>query len=155
MKRNDTALLIIILLSLSFLYLGFSVLKSNEKECPPLSECGECACEENVKETTQVISAVGADNPVFIYGTLKKEEIPQELELGEYWYWLYFEEPLLLVNNASGVPMYVDKIQVLPPQSAEIYDVEQFLDKEVELYGYQTWGYAESSVFQINAIREY
>lgn len=155
MKRNDIALLIIILLSVGFLYLGFSALKSNEKVCPPLIECEECICEENAKEETQVIDAVGANNSVFIYGTLKKEEIPQELELGEYWYWMYFEKPLLIVNNSSGVPMYVDKIQVLPPQSNDIYDVEQFLDKEVELYGYQTWGYAESSVFQINSIREY
>ena len=155
MKRNNLALLIIIFLSIGFLYLGFSALKSNEKVCPPLKECEECICEESTKETAQVINAVGANNPVFVYGSLKKEEIPQELELGNYWYWLYFENPLLLVNNASGVPMYVDKIQVLPPQSVEIYDLENFLDKDVELYGYQTWGYAESSVFQINAIREY
>ncbi len=155
MKRNDIALLIIIFLSVGFLYLGFSTLKSNEKTCPPPVKCDECICEKNVNEQTQVIKAVGENNSVFIYGTLKKEEIPQELELGDYWYWLYFEKPLLLVNNASGVPMYIDKIQVLPPQSPELYDVEEFLDKNVELYGYQTWGYAESSVFQINAIKDY
>jgi len=155
MKRNNPAFLIIILLSVGFLYLGFYSLKSNEKVCPPPIECEECVCDESVEEETQVIDAVGANNSVFIYGTLKKEEIPQELELGDYWYWMYFEKPLLMVNNSSGVPMYVDKIQVLPSQSTDIYDVEQFLDKEVELYGYQTWGYAESSVFQINSIREY
>ena len=155
MKRNDTALLIIILLSVGFLYLGFYSLKSNEKVCPASEKCDECVCNEDKKEQTQAINAVGENNPIFIYGTLNKEEIPQDLELGEYWYWLYFDKPLLLVINASGVPMYVDKIQVLPPATKDFYDTDSFVGKKVELYGYQTWGYAESSVFQINAIREY
>ena len=155
MKRNNFSFLIIILLSASFLYLGFLALRSNEKSCPVPKKCEECVCDENVKEQAQIIKATGENNPTFIYGTLKEEGIPEELELGEYWYWLYFDKPLLLVNNASGVPMYIEKIQVLPPQDTDIYDMKKFLDKEVELYGYQTWGYVESSVFQVSAIREY
>jgi hypothetical protein len=86
---------------------------------------------------------------------LKKESIPAELELGEYWYWIYFEKPVLLVNSASGVPTYVDKMQLIPSENEDFYNLENFVDKRVEVYGYQTWGYAESSVFQVEAIREY
>jgi hypothetical protein len=155
MKRNNLALLIIVLLSVAFLSLGFLILNDKDVKCPPVQECEECVCEEDKKETTNVINSVGANNPTFLYGVIEKEEIPEELELGDYWYWMYFEKPLLLVNNASGSPMYVDKIQLTPPENKDFYDIEGFVGKKVEAYGYQTWGYAESSVFQVSAIREY
>ncbi|MBW6441403.1 hypothetical protein K0B04_00640, partial [Patescibacteria group bacterium] len=85
---------------------------------------------------------------------IKKEDIPEELELGDDWYWLYFNEPHLLVNNSLGIPIYIDKMQLNPPMD-DFYDIDEFLNTDVEVYGYQTWGYAESSVFQIEAIRKY
>ena len=62
---------------------------------------------------------------------------------------------VLLVNNASGVPTYIDKMQLIPSENEDFYNLESFVDKRVEVYGYQTSGYAESSVFQVEAIREY
>ena len=138
-----------------FLSLGFYALKKKGEEKPPVIELPKNDIVEDVNKETAVIDSVGQENKIFLYGTLKKETVPVELELGEYWYWLYFDEPHLLVNNASGVPLYIDKIQVNPPESLDIYNLDDFTDKKVELYGYQTWGYAESSVFQTMSIREY
>lgn len=158
MKRNNLALLIIVLLSVAFLSLGFLTLNQRDVKCPLAQKCEECVCEKEEKEEkdglTNIIKSVGANNPTFLYGLIEKEEIPEELELGDYWYWMYFEKPLLLVNNATGSPIYVDKIQVLPPENKDFYDIESFVGKKVEVYGYQTWGYAESSVFQVSAIKE-
>ncbi len=84
-------------------------------------------------------------------GTLRKEEIPAELELGDYWYWIYFDEPYTLEQNAAGFPMDIDKIQVNPPQREEM-GMDTFDGKHVEIKGYITWGYAESSVIQAEEI---
>jgi len=46
-------------------------------------------------------------------------------------------------------------MQLIPSENEDFYNLENFVDKRVEVYGYQTWGYAESSVFQVEAIREY
>ena len=106
------------------------------------------------KNEPKIINAVGENYPLIIEGIIKKEEIPAELELGDYWYWIHFDEPYLLVNNASGTPMYIEKMQLNPPENAEMYDLEEFLDTKVEVFGYQTWGYAESSVFQVLSLRK-
>ena len=84
-------------------------------------------------------------------GTLRKEEIPAELELGDYWYWIYFDEPYTLEQNAAGIPMDVDKMQVNPPTGEEV-DMDSFDGQHVEIKGYITWGYAESSVIQAEEI---
>ena len=161
MKKNNTAFILIVLLCLCFLCLGFSLLKVMEvgyKRCIPSKtpEYNSCpVVDDTVKMPTIAIEDVGQGNELFLYGDLKKESIPAELELGEYWYWIYFEKPVLLVNSASGVPTYVDKMQLIPSENEDFYNLENFVDKRVEVYGYQTWGYAESSVFQVEAIREY
>lgn len=106
------------------------------------------------ENTEKVIKFKGEDNLISLTGILKKEEIPEELMLGDYWYWIYFDEPHLLEHNASGVPVYVNEIQVFPPEADYFYNIDDFKDKKVLVHGYQTWGYAESSVFQIVAIKE-
>lgn len=80
-------------------------------------------------------------NYKYFTGTIKKEKIPLELELGDYWYWLYFDEPYLLEQNAAGFPMNVDKIEIYP-----YTEIETFIDKHVTIYGYFSGGYAESTV---------
>lgn len=143
------------ILSIYLVSLAVFILRNQNKSCPQVKEC-LCNEEKEAKKTeSRVIDSVGEANKIFIYGQLKKEEIPQELELGEFWYWIYFEEPRLLVNNASGVPMYIEKMQINPPVALDMYNLDDFVDKNVEIYGYQTWGYAESSVFQAEAIRVY
>ncbi len=155
MKRNNSAFIVIVVLCVLFLALGFYALIQRNNACPPVKECEKCVVEESSKDESRVIDSVGQNNKIFLYGNLKKEAIPEELQLGEYWYWLYFEEPHFLVNNASGVPMYIEKIQVNPSENVDFYNIDEFIDKKVEIYGYQTWGYAESSVFQTVSIREY
>ena len=155
MKRNNSAFILIVILCMLFLSLGFYALKKKGEEKPPVIEPPKNDIVDEVNKETAVIDSVGQENKIFLYGTLKKESIPEELELGDLWFWLYFDEPHLLVNNASGVPLYIDKIQVNPPEGLDIYNLDDFTDKKVEIYGYQTWGYAESSVFQAMSIREY
>ncbi len=86
---------------------------------------------------------------VRIRGTIKKEAIPQDLQLGEYWYWFYFDEPYLLMNNTSGSPQYIEKIQVYAPTDRSINNIDNFLNTNVEIFGTNTWGYEQSNVIQI------
>lgn len=155
MKKSNSAFIVIVILCLLFLSLGFYALSKVNVKCPPVEKCEEIVVDNESNKEGAVIDSTGQGDEIFLYGTLKKEPIPQELELGDYWYWLYFDNPHLLINNASGVPLYVDKIQVNPPENKDMYDIENFVDKKVEVYGYQTWGYAESSVFQAVSMREY
>jgi len=90
---------------------------------------------------------------IVVKGIIKKEKIPQELELGDFWYWVYFDSPLYLENNASGEPSYVHKIEVYPPGTIQTAAFEAFLNKHVEIDGSWTGGYAESSVIQIDALK--
>lgn len=89
-----------------------------------------------------------------VRGILRLEKIPEDLMLGDTWYWLYFDQPFLLEYNATGTPLYIDKIQVFPPEDDFFYKIDDFVDKEVEIYGYLSWGYAESSVFQAVAFSQ-
>ena len=103
---------------------------------------------EVIDDTAPVETPVALETFV---GTLKKERIPAELELGDYWYWLYFDEPYLLEQNARGIPMDVDKLQVnAPEREAEGMDI--FDGQHVEIKGNIAWGYAESSVIQAEEI---
>lgn len=86
-----------------------------------------------------------------LIGTIKKEEIPEDLQLGDYWYWFYGDEPILLKSNASGYPVYVEKIQVYPPKH-DMFNIDDYLDKKVQIYGTQGWGYSESTIIQLEAI---
>jgi len=144
-------LIIIMLLTANLLLLGVFIYKT--KPAKTLPGISAPALSEQT-EPGKVIDSIGEAEPILLRATVKKEPIPQELELGDFWYWLYFDEPHLLVNNAAGVPMYINKIQANTPIAADFYDIEDFVDKKVEVYGYQTWGYAESSVFQIISLRE-
>jgi hypothetical protein len=106
---------------------------------------------------TLVLNKSRSDNPqktIKVRGMVKKEQIPVELELGEYWYWLYFNEPFLLEENATGVPVSIDKIQVLPPWDNESFNIDNFLNIQVEIDGTLNWGYAESKVLQIITLTE-
>jgi hypothetical protein len=88
---------------------------------------------------------------IVVKGIIKKEKIPRELELGDYWYWVYFDSPLYVTNNASGEPGYVSKLEVYPPKDNQLF--ETFLNTHVEIDGSWTGGYAESSVIQINSLK--
>jgi len=162
MKRNNLALIIISLLSVSFLSLGFLFLKSVEKTCPIPKECEKCVVKTNGDNDSVVIKAVGANNPMFLHGKLFREAVPsQELvkeEEGndkevEYVYFLEFERQHLLVNNSKGSPIYIEKIQLTPPVNDELYDIEDFVEKEVEVYGYQTAVLTGNESFQALSIK--
>ncbi|HAI62608.1 MAG: hypothetical protein UU64_C0002G0087 [candidate division WWE3 bacterium GW2011_GWF2_41_45] len=113
----------------------------------------ETSLDVNVPDTVPTDVAT-EETPVALEtftGTLKKEQIPAELDLGDYWYWLYFDEPYTLEETAAGFPMDIDKIQVNPP-SRETEGMDVFDGKHVEIQGNITWGYAESSVIQAEEI---
>jgi hypothetical protein len=159
MKKDKMLPILIIVLSINFLSLGLMMLNSRSCEKEPIVKYieGKVAEEEMVEmpQKSNIIGRSGQNDEFFIYGVLKEEPIPEELQLGDSWYWVYFDEPYLLVENALGVPQYVDKIQVYPSEYVEFYDIEDFVNERVEIYGYLTSGYAESTVFQITSIREY
>lgn len=91
-------------------------------------------------------------NYKYFTGTIKKEKIPLELELGDYWYWLYFDEPYLLEENAAGFPMNVEKLQISFAENTSNDKIEEFTDKHVTVQGYLTWGFAESTVIAAESI---
>lgn len=156
MRKNSVLPVLIIVLSVNFLTLGLLMLTDKYCLCPSVPRTEEAVgVEQDVAKKATVTGDLGQENRTFLHGDLVEEEIPEDLEMGESWYWLYFDEPYLLVVNARGFPIYVDKIQVLPPRNEDVYNVEDFVGKRVEIFGYQTWGLSESSVFQVMAIREY
>ena len=108
--------------------------------------------QDDAKEASQEQIEQYTPDTFTVRGVIKKEKIPEELELGEDWYWIYFDEPYLLKNNASGWPQYVNKLQLVPPQDAAFYKIDDYLDSPVEIYGYNSWGYAESSIIQVISI---
>lgn len=95
------------------------------------------------------------NSQITVQGKIVKETIPAELELGENWYWIYFDTPFFLQDNASGRPQYVDKIQVIPrSEKTNIPTIDTLLNIHVEVVGELTWGYAESRVIQIISTKE-
>ena len=107
-------------------------------------------CDECTKSC--VINTATCDQKYKTFrGTLRKEPIPKELELGEYWYVFYFDDPYLLEENAAGRPMYIKQIVVNGPKD-NFYNLDDFVDKHVEIKGEFGNGYAESTVLNITAI---
>jgi hypothetical protein len=93
-------------------------------------------------------------------GVIKKERIPEDLELGEYWYWFYFEEPHLLTENSSGEPVLIDKLQIISyqafGQSGKVDRVlEKYLNRKMMIEGEFSWGYAESRIIIADGFREW
>ncbi|AHB40233.1 MAG: hypothetical protein ACD_24C00158G0002 [uncultured bacterium] len=102
------------------------------------------------KSLEAIDNVAPVENPVALetfVGTLKKEPIPKELDLGDYWYIIYFDEPYFLELNARGVPMDVNRLEVYPPEREE-QGMDAFDGQHVEIKGSLTWGYAESRVIQ-------
>lgn len=91
-------------------------------------------------------------NYKYFTGTIRKEKIPAELELGDYWYWIYFDEPYLLEENAAGFPMNVEKLQISFAENTNNNKIEEFTDKHVTVHGYLTWGFAESTVIAAESV---
>jgi hypothetical protein len=86
-------------------------------------------------------------------GTLVKEKIPPELELGDEWFWLYFDEPFLNYYSAIGFPVYEHKMQITGSQQSK-YNLDNFTGKHVEIAATLSWGYAESNILVMHAITE-
>ena len=88
---------------------------------------------------------------IHVKGTIREEKIPPELELGDTWFWFYFDEPYYQEQNAVGYPIYIDKIQISDNAEPKV-DLAKYKDKHVQLDANQTWGYAESEVFEAFAV---
>ena len=79
------------------------------------------------------------------------QKILEDLQLGEYWYWIYLDDPLLVEAIAYGRPVRVEKIQLVTLPKADL-NLEDYIDSKVEISGNITWGYAESNVFRCISI---
>ena len=143
MKNIKTALIIALAFGALFIsFYNFFYLRGLENRLQGIEKNLNGSVSETVDDVTPVETPVALETFV---GTLKKEAIPAELDLGDYWYWLYFDEPYLLEENARGIPMDVDKLQVNPP-AREVEGMDVFDGQHVEIKGNLTWGYAESTV---------
>lgn len=88
-------------------------------------------------------------------GVIKKERIPEDLQLGDYWYQFYFTTPFLNEYSAVGIPNYVEKLEIVGIKEDINFrniKLDDFLSKEVEVAGYMGWGYAESNIIEPIAI---
>ena len=141
-------------------------MKSVEKTCPIPKECEKCVVKTDKTPDSVIIKAVGVNNPMFLHGKLIKEALPSKELIEEntvndevedkeikYVYFLEFERQHLLVNNSKGAPVYINKIQLTPPVNDELYDVEDFVEKEVEIYGYQVPVLTGDAVFQMLSVK--
>lgn len=90
---------------------------------------------------------------IIFRGIIRKDKIPAELQLGDYFTMIYFDEPYLLEDNASGKPVYMKSMQVNEPVDGSA-KVSDYTGKHVEILGTLTWGYAESRVVQTVSITE-
>ncbi|OGC46672.1 hypothetical protein A2713_02220 [candidate division WWE3 bacterium RIFCSPHIGHO2_01_FULL_35_17] len=111
--------------------------------------------EDGSKNTSEpVMGSLG--EKVTALGVIKKEQIPADLELGEYWYWFYFDKPFLLENNSYGYPMMINKIQIVAGTNYKNADekLDEYLDKKLEINGELSWGYAESRIIVLDSFEQ-
>ena len=144
MFKNNKILYLIIFILIIFVaweFIDRGMVQNPTKEIS--RDSNTSSIEENDNSQNKIIHK--------IKGIIKKEKIPQELELGEYWYWIYLDEPLLIENNSLGIPMHVEKIQLANVQSNYV-DMTPYLNKKVEVSGSIGWGYAESNVFNVVSV---
>ena len=157
MQSNKFVLVLLVLLLISSSVNVFQnylieqkLLKMQEESKNRITQVS--VAQDDAKEASQEQIEQYTPDTFTVRGVIKKEKIPEELELGEDWYWIYFDEPYLLKNNASGWPQYIDKLQIFQPNDTAFYKIDDYLDSPVEIYGYNSWGYAESSVIQVISI---
>lgn len=91
---------------------------------------------------------------ISLTGQLKIERIPAELELREYWYWLYLDNPYNLEDNSSGKPQSIKKIQIITDiqqdeESGKNGYLDSFVDQKVTATGSFSSGYSESTVLLV------
>ena len=80
-----------------------------------------------------------AYEPVTFSGVIKKENIPAEYQLGEFWYVFYFDTPQLIESGEGET--YKDSLVI---QASTIDSLEPYLEKNVTVNGRLTWGVAET-----------
>ncbi len=109
------------------------------------------ANEPGVTTTEPVMGTLG--EKITTQGVIKKEKIPLDLELGDYWYWFYFEEPYILETNSSGNPLLINKIQIVAGSKYDNADqmLDEYLGKKLKIYGELSWGYAESRIIVLDS----
>lgn len=92
-------------------------------------------------------SPLMAYQPVSYSGVIKKEKIPEEYALGDYWYVFYFDTPQLL---ESGMGQQYEKTIIV--QASTIDSLEPYLNLEVTIEGRLSTGYAESPMVLIDRV---
>jgi hypothetical protein len=82
-------------------------------------------------------------------GVIRKEEIPEEYALGEYWYIFYFDKPQIIQTAAGD-----REVTNLEIQASTIDSFDGYLDKQVQIKGRLSWGYAESRIILADEVNE-
>ncbi len=92
-------------------------------------------------------SPVMSYEPVSYSGVIMKERIPEEYELGDYWYNFYFDEPQLIETVAGKM-----KLSYVQIQASTIDSLDEYLDMDVVVVGRLGYGYAESRVILVDKV---
>lgn len=80
-------------------------------------------------------------------GVILKEKIPEDYELGDYWYNFYFDEPQV-IETAAG-RMKQSYVQI---QASEIESLDPYVGMNVTVFGRLSYGYAESRIILADEI---
>jgi len=83
MKRSKFVVTLIIVYSAILVSLGLYMTFGRDCVCPPVEKSEERVVEKIVPASGNLIDSVGQSQKIFLYGTIKKEDIPEELELGD------------------------------------------------------------------------
>jgi hypothetical protein len=148
------AALVSVLLVLVLLILNTIQLVSFERTLTKMKSKLDSVISSNIDDKeTGALPTASSKKIEYFTGTLKKEEIPAELELGDYWYWLYLDKPQLIENSTGVGPLYTEKLEVYPPEHS-LTNIDEYIDLEVEIAGYLDWGYSESRVIKTQDIAQ-
>jgi hypothetical protein len=111
---------------------------------------------EKTVAPTPTISVEAPNEILKFRGVVKSDPAyAKENDLPGDWYWLVFDEPYLLKENATGIPMYMNELQIYPiEKGVNIMNktLSDFEGTHVEVAGHLGWGYAESKIIEPVAI---
>lgn len=129
--------------------------KNSSNLISPNQNCNENANNPNnqLNENSEIYRCMfpSAAEKVVTKGQIKA--LPDDRDLGqEKMYFIYFNEPFILWDNATGYPQFMDSLELVSNEENK-FDFEKYVNKEVLIAGELTWGYAESRVIKVQAIK--
>ncbi|MBD3366053.1 hypothetical protein GF360_01780 [candidate division WWE3 bacterium] len=102
--------------------------------------------EKRLKDYTHEEEKISKENSVFV-GILKKERIPEELQLGDYWYQLYLNKAIQPITASGNKDTKLNKLEVYLPEDLN-KNANSYLNVPIQIEGELSWGYAESRIIK-------